>query len=204
MTYCNKEDKVWDWQRTCHRTTRLCCVVMLVVPLSVIGMIGCRNMDGAQKTKGIVRHECYSKNMYVASILREIGATTVVLIERNNEYPPTVTSAFTQWWISNSTKTDIDRYSSSLDKRRLCFVDVWGEPIVLITDKGRIVGLGSKGANKKWEDTEGDDISYFLNGREEDVKRLRIPGVEEAAETSKSELGRIMDEEKKKPFPTQP
>ena len=43
------------------------------------------------------------------------------------------------------------------------FIDYWGRPVVLVVHEGRLVALGSKGADGKWENGEGDDVYIDLN-----------------------------------------
>ena len=38
--------------------------------------------------------------------------------------------------------------------------DRWGEPVVLVVEGGRLVGLGSAGADRTWRNGKGDDIVF--------------------------------------------
>ena len=43
--------------------------------------------------------------------------------------------------------------------------DGWGQPILIVTDGARVVGLASKGPNGRWDGGHGDDILVELSSK---------------------------------------
>jgi len=50
-----------------------------------------------------------------------------------------------------------------IDYRNGLIFDSWGSTIVLLTEKGQLVGVGSAGPNRRWDQGESDDICVYLS-----------------------------------------
>lgn len=56
-----------------------------------------------------------------------------------------------------------------MDCQRKTIIDIWGRDVVLLTQNGKLSGLGSKGEDGIWQGGYGDDITVMLDelrGRE--------------------------------------
>jgi hypothetical protein len=85
-------------------------------------------------------------------------ATAIVLREANSaEPPPTSLAELVEWIASNVSKEE-----PYIDYDKKSIRDAWRSEIVLVVEDGALVGVGSAGPNRTWENGRGDDIVVKL------------------------------------------
>ena len=129
--------------------------VMCVLTMS---HIGCAH-DGAIQADVGVRINSEDVRL---SLWRLVFAVKSAIM-RVDEYPPIQNEVFTTWFIESSSGVDHGRFGACyLDETAGVFRDVFEKNLVMIVDRGCLVGFGSKGPNREWDDTLGDDICFFF------------------------------------------
>jgi hypothetical protein len=73
------------------------------------------------------------------------------------EYAPSDLSAYSKWVIKSNPKV-IPLGTIRTAKDTGIILDAWGEPIVLVLEGRCVVGLGSSGQNRVWDDGGNDDV----------------------------------------------
>lgn len=125
-------------------------VIALLVSTAVF-ISGC-NSDRDQM-------ERRAKTMNILSQATEL----VRLTEMNSgDEAPTSMPELVEW-----IEKRIDLYPTFtfIDTKTKTMTDAWGSPLVLVCRDGKLAGIGSCGADRKWNGGEGDDLVRFLPPR---------------------------------------
>jgi len=125
---------------------------LLLLPLVAccFAVSGCRQPD----TEGHARVR--TKNVLISVCkLVELGESIT------NEPPPTTLPSLVTWLWKYVSKDE-----PYINYREKTIKDAWGSVIVIVSQNGKFIGVGSPGPNRTWQDGAGDDILVKL----EDVK----------------------------------
>ena len=121
----------------------LLCVLLLIVLLQ-----GCRKRGHPAEHYAVERlHECWN----VISTA-EYGS--------GGERPPLIMPELFDWLDEHMGLTKFNDIYEYIDVERRTILDNWGEPIILIVEDGKLVALGSKGPDRKWQGGSNDDVVY--------------------------------------------
>ena len=120
--------------------------VRAIAWLLCVAMVGCAHPD----TGGHARAR--SRNILV-SVCKIIWVAET----ETNSPPPTGLQELVQWLEQHSYKDE-----PYVDYAGRTIRDTWGNPIVLLSQDGKLAAVGSAGPNRVWEGGKGDDILVKL------------------------------------------
>jgi len=81
----------------------------------------------------------------------------ICLAEHNTEEPPPLKLPELVDWLAKHAAE-----GPYIDYKRKTIRDVWGNPVVVVSESGKLTGLGSAGPDGNWQNGAGDDIVVTL------------------------------------------
>ena len=111
-----------------------------------VAVVGCAQLD-------ISGHARARSKTILVSICKLIWMAET----ETNSPPPTGLQELVQWLEPHSYKNE-----PYIDYAGRNIRDTWHNPIVLISQDGKLVAVGSAGPNRAWEGGKGDDILVKL------------------------------------------
>ena len=123
--------------KTKCRTLPLASIVLLICAM----IAGCRRAD-----PGHARTES-------AAILREVCIMVALKKDRTAEPVPVTLRELVAWLEEFAPSRD-----GYIDYKNRTITDIWGNQVMVISEGGKFVGVGSPGSDRQWEGGSGDDI----------------------------------------------
>jgi len=129
--------------------------IWIILPLLIIAVVfGCkdwRTMDGKGERE---RFETRNRLSFLCM--------TIFLVDDEPNVPVTMPE-FVDWLIEFRSLEPGERNLEGVDFQQKTIRDAWGNPLVILSESGRFVGLGSAGPNEIWENGKGDDMIALLD-----------------------------------------
>ena len=123
-------------------------IVVLAAASSVLLMVLALSWQDPGTTEAVVG---------TANFLRHLCASIARHEELLNGPAPTSMPDLVKWLCESDV---VRSRPGELEEDTGMIYDRWGEPVVLVVEGGRLVGLGSAGADRTWRNGKGDDIVF--------------------------------------------